>query len=272
MIAGVAILALGMAGAYLYKTYSLYQHFNSDPLGEVQSRSLTKINHETGNFFAEYLQLESPQLFSSAKNSNLDQKELSINQERLFSEHHPNSLGSLFWSLEVEPSSFQTNTFFYSIGGTEMPFYDEAIKINLHKFYEMSQQEKEAVIEKFQLHSSMELLGKESFLKKLAEIDKHILELANLVDIKYYNKESGLKYIILNNAEFNAITLDELKDISLHQKRLIIERLKDTKKLTKENKIENVLQMPLVRFLSLPGQTINQDIAKIPANIFFFNN
>lgn len=254
----------------VYNGYSPYSHFSSNQALQGQGNPLiTQPNQEIRQDLHQFNpQFEPPVDFTSKKISKLEINAPSTEEPEAGIWKNLNSFAASFWSQDGKSTSFHTSTSFYSINGVEMPFYDEAIKINLHNLHEMTEQEQQEVIEKFQLQSSIDLIGKEDFFKKLSEIDRHVLELANLVDLKFYSNESGLKYVLLNNSEFNELTLDGIKDISSNQKRIIIKRLEDTKKSIQSNIVENILQLPLVRFSALTGKEINQFIDSIPANIF----
>ena len=109
-----------------------------------------------------------------------------------------NSSVSPFWSQNEKSTLLYSRT----VNGVEIPFYERAVKTNLHNLYEMSEQEREELIEKYELQSVINSFGKDNFFKKLAEADQRLLELANLVDLKIYSETSKLKYILINNAEF----------------------------------------------------------------------
>jgi hypothetical protein len=158
----------------------------------------------------------------------------------------------------------------YCEDGLEMPFYNVGVKISLYDLHKMTEQKQQVAVERFKLQDSINALGKENFFKKLADVDKHVLELANLVDLKYYSEKSGLKYILMNNEEFNQLTIGELKDISFDQKRKIFERLKNTNKeqILDSDLKTNIQQMSLIKFSSLSGKQISQYIDQIPLNIF----
>ena len=106
----------------------------------------------------------------------------------------------------------KTTTF---IAGIEIPYHDEARKITLRNFREMTPEDQQKAIDKFQLQSDIDAIGQAAFFQKLSEVNEEVLDLVTLVDLKTNIKTSKLKYILLNDDEFKAVTLRQLDHESL---------------------------------------------------------
>ena len=175
----------------------------------------------------------------------------------------------------------KTRTF---IAGIEIPHHDEARKISLRNFHEMTPEDQQKTIDKFQLQSDINAIGQAVFFQKLSEVNEEVLDLVTLVDLKTNIKTSRLKYILLNDDEFKAVTLRQLDNESLvfSLRQLSHEYLDQTRNvflrvnlIDQESQktfvlLKDFLDLNVIHFQHLTADTIMNLLLRSPLLFFIF--
>jgi hypothetical protein len=151
----------------------------------------------------------------------------------------------------------------------------KAWSLTLHDFYDLSEDKRNELVEGFKIKDN---IGKiEGFYKKLENANNgylyHIRMSELFVDFEY----TYLKYALMNRKEFDAITvrdLEHLYDKKVDSLMFVIDSingsLKKVSDQIEEDLPADILDLKINNISSLTPKYINENIAKIPAPLFYF--
>ncbi len=107
------------------------------------------------------------------------------------------------------------------VDGVKIPKFNDALKITLCNFAEMGLEERQTVIEKFELQENIEVYGGEKFFEKLQIANRQSLEMVTIVDLKYPPDKSALTFALLPEAEFIQLKVEQIQGVSTRQRLFI---------------------------------------------------
>lgn len=149
--------------------------------------------------------------------------------------------------------------------------YFEAQNLTLRNLRDLNADDRQKVVQKFQLQDAIDSMGKPSFFQTLETVDESILELLNLIDLKIDKRK--VEYALLTDEKLKAVTLREVEDCTESQTLIIFFRraLLGPQSQGAIVKPDDILDLSILDMHHLEITDIHDCIQDIPHSVFIFS-